>query len=203
MTGTVHAVRGYLSRELILKNKNNEHLNIVGNIAVGDPAILLPLIIPESKVKVHKLGIIPHYVDYAYFKEKYGKSFHVIDLSTSDVEKITREITSCERILSTSLHGIIVSHAYNIPAIWIERNEILPGSNGFKFKDYFSTVGLDYEPFRNIHTLLNSQHELDKLFSNRHLTLPNMNLDELRKSLLRCAPFPLKKEFKIYHSNQS
>lgn len=199
--GIIHAVRGYLSKEIVLKNKKN-HLNkIEGDIAVGDPALLLPMFIPPLKTKTNKYGIIPHYVDYNYFNDNFGDKYLIVDLSSSNVEKITNEITSCERILSTSLHGLIVAHAYNIPALWIERNEILPGSNGFKFKDYFSTVGLAYEPFRNVKTLLNNQRNLDKLFNdNIILALPTVNLEDIRNRLLKAAPFTLKEMYKTYFS---
>lgn len=199
VSGTIHAVRGFLSKEIVLKSKNNHLAKINGDIAVGDPALLLPMFIPPTRTKTYKYGIIPHYVDYNYFNENFGDKYLVVDLSSSDVETITKEITSCERILSTSLHGLIVAHAYNIPALWIELNEILPGSNGFKFKDYLSTVGLAYEPFGDVFNLLNNQRDLDKLFKdNNVLALPTVDLEVIRNRLLNAAPFPLKEMYRIF-----
>jgi pyruvyltransferase len=75
----------------------------------------------EQEKKKNEIGIIPHYLDLAYFKVNYSKEYKIIDLTTNDVEGIITEICSCKKILSTSLHGIIVAQAYNIPALWIKK----------------------------------------------------------------------------------
>ena len=47
--------------------------------------------------------------------------FYVINL-LDDVEKVLVDMFSCNKILSTSLHGIIVAQAYGIPALWCNFN---------------------------------------------------------------------------------
>ena len=49
------------------------------------------------------------------------------------------QICSCERILSSSLHGLIVSDAYQIPSCWIELTGKISGGY-FKYYDYASSV---------------------------------------------------------------
>lgn len=50
-------------------------------------------------------------------------------------------------ILSSSLHGIIFSHAYGIPAYHIEFHDLLDNGN-FKFNDYYSSFpGMNYCKF--------------------------------------------------------
>lgn len=195
ISGIVHAVRGYKSKEEILRTKSK----FVGNIAVGDPALLLPMFIPPT-TRTHQLGIIPHYQDYSFFVRHYGEKFFIINVESSDVVKVTQQITSCKYILSTSLHGLIVAHAYNIPALWIETKELQPGSGGFKFYDYFSSVGLDYMPIKNIEYLLQDNSNIEKLFSNNMNTLPKKDLSIIRTNLLKSAPFPIKREFYNYNS---
>ena len=176
-----------MSREAALKNG---YLRIIGDLPVGDPALLLPMFISPNIVR-HKLGIVPHFRDYDYFKKKYGNKYFVIDVSTSDVIRVTNDITSCECILSSSLHGLIVAHAYNIPALWIERQELIPGSHGYKFRDYFSSIGILYEPFKKIETILSSMSDIDRLFhENGNIVLPNVDLNVIRNNLLKSAPFP-------------
>lgn len=105
----------------------------------GDPALLLPTFIDEAK-KTHDIGIIPHYTDYNEIKKKYPTEF-VINLMTSDPVKTTKEITSCRKIISSSLHGLIVANAYSIPAAWVSFGNNLAGDN-FKFYDYFNSINV-------------------------------------------------------------
>lgn len=104
----------------------------------GDAATLLPLFWKES-AKEYDVGIIPHIWHYNEAKEKYP-DYKIIDL-TKDPKEVTEEITKCKKIISSSLHGIIVSHAYNIPAAWTTFSKKLAGDN-IKFKDYYASIDL-------------------------------------------------------------
>lgn len=89
------------------------------------------------------------------FKQMYGtnKNVHVIDLKTSDIEFVLNQMLACEKIISTSLHGVIVGHAYDIPTIWIKHNDI--DTDGFKFNDYFDSVGIKlYKGFTNFDDII-------------------------------------------------
>lgn len=107
----------------------------------GDPGLLMPRYYNPTIEKKAVYGIIPHYVDYALVREWYknDESVKVINLRTNDVEATTREIMACENIISSSLHGLIISHAYRIPAVWVQFSDKLYGDN-IKFKDYFDSV---------------------------------------------------------------
>lgn len=127
----VLAIRGRLSQE---KSGNME-------CALGDPALLLPRIINPIHVKKYRVGIIPHVVDlmnvYRYYANRYT-DYQIINLS-NPVEQVIQEILECETTISSSLHGLVVSHAYGIPSKWVEFSDSVLGS-GFKFRDYFTTV---------------------------------------------------------------
>ncbi|MBH2024452.1 MAG: polysaccharide pyruvyl transferase family protein [Flavobacteriales bacterium] len=165
---------------------------------LGDPAILLPLIYKPEKIKKYKVGIIPHYIHYDELKKAVPSDILVINL-LDDIEKIINEICSCEFTLSTSLHGIIVSHVYGIPSLWCNFSNIkkpLRGDN-VKFKDYFSSVGIrEYDEFlihiAEIEHIPNLLHEV----INQYQLLPDQDLiKHLQKDLLRVAPFALKDEY--------
>lgn len=129
------AVRGRLSREKYLKSEFD------CPEIYGDPALLLPRYYkPEIQTK-YRLGIIPHVADYVEVLKQYANMYTdtiIIDLS-QPVEMVISQILSCENTISSSLHGLIVSHAYGIKCRWVEFSDKVLGS-GFKFRDYFTTV---------------------------------------------------------------
>lgn len=145
----IWAVRGYLTLQNLPDTYDKS------KIAIGDPAVLLPLVYPKEKIPpVNLVGVIPHFEDYEYINEKYGnKKYKIIDIRTTDVSSFIDEVISCKYILSTAMHGIIISHAYGVPALWIRRLEMNVGD--FKFSDYFSSVSLpNYDGFTNIDEIL-------------------------------------------------
>lgn len=155
----------------------------------GDPAILLPVFFKPEVKKTHKLGIIPHYKDFREVSENYAgnKDIKVIDLMTTDVEKVTLEILGCEQTISSSLHGIIVSHAYNIPSLWVKFSDRIFG-DGIKYDDYLESVEIEsYEPQVLSYRL--STGELQGLFS-KNPSLPEKGkIEGMANRLLGVCPF--------------
>lgn len=88
--------------------------------------------------KKHRVGIIPHYVDEPRIRELYGDKYHIISMKTSNIEGLVDDILSCGVILSSSLHGIIFSHAYGVPAYHVQFTDFFKNGN-FKFSDYYSS----------------------------------------------------------------
>jgi len=152
----VLAVRGPLTRKKLIDQK------IDCPKVFGDPALLLPKFFKPKVRKKYKLGVIPHYVDRdADFlkKIKGNEEILIIDIN-SGIKKVTREILSCRKIASSSLHGIIISDAYNIPSVWIEFSKKVKGE-GFKFRDYFLSVKRnDHKPLK-----INDKTTLDEIGS--------------------------------------
>lgn len=184
--GKILLVRGPFTRELLLKQ------NFKCPMKYGDPAILLPLIYNPSRKIKYKIGIIPHWKEVSYFKNNYSSLYHIIDLRTTDIEKTIDEILSCSYILSTSLHGIIVSHSYGIPAIWIQKNNI--DTDGLKFADYFASVQIEqYSGFVNIEEILESEESIISLFQKyNYLSIPHTQISLIQKTILESAPFIIK-----------
>ena len=155
----------------------------------GDPALLLPLYYKPQIEKKYRLGIVPHYADFEVVQTMYrdDDTILVIDLMTDSIEATTNLFLQCERIISSSLHGLIVSHAYQIPAIWVEFSDKLFG-DGIKFQDYFESVGImPYQPNQ-----LDSKLEPDALlliFDTKHSLPKASKIKQLQDNLMRVCPF--------------
>jgi pyruvyltransferase len=147
----------------------------------GDPALLLPKLYTPPPTKSYNLGIIPHIYDYNSIKNKYNTSF-VIDLnipiSVQNIENIINKITSCSYTISSSLHGIIVSHAYQIPCLWVKFSDKLYGDS-VKFYDYYLSIGISNPTYLDLSSKKYSDLELIDLIKTAPqpiFPIPNDNI---------------------------
>jgi pyruvyltransferase len=136
----IHAVRGPLTRQRALE------CGAACPEIYGDPALLLPrFYTPRTARRRARLGVVPHYFDKprlaAYWRPPDGCK--LIDIQ-GRVESVIDEITGCDHVLSSSLHGLIVAHAYGVPAMWVKFGDTLLG-DGSKFRDYLGSVGQPVE----------------------------------------------------------
>ena len=137
------SLRGIKTRKKFLQSK------IQAPAIYGDLALLLKYIIPAPKntIKKYTFGIIPHYVDKEHpfiQKARENPNWTIIDINQADKpEKFVKELHECHYILSSTLHGIIVSDSYGIPAYHIKLTDKVIGGD-WKFKDYYSSVKRRY-----------------------------------------------------------
>ncbi|MDB4507512.1 polysaccharide pyruvyl transferase family protein [bacterium] len=133
--GIIKSVRGPLTRKRLLE------IGCYCPPVYGDPGLLLPLYYYPAVEKKYKIGIIPHYIHYdVVFKMYDGKEgIKVIKLINKDIEPVINDILSCEKTISSSLHGLIVSDAYGIPNKWVKFNNDINGDDT-KYYDYFNSV---------------------------------------------------------------
>lgn len=185
--GKFLAVRGkYTQRRL--RNLGYEVPDVL-----GDPALLLPLVFNPKVEKKYKLGIIPHHTHTESLASlASGPDVIVIDL-LDDTEVIINKVLSCECVISTSLHGLIVAHAYGIPALWYEYREIEWQGSDVKFFDYFSSVEIpEYVPFQMPNTNgFALEAILDRFKGAEPHALIQVKLSVIQKKLLDVAPFPI------------
>lgn len=139
----VRAVRGPRTREAMLRS------GVECPEVYGDPGLLLPRFYQQIPASIYRLGIIPHVVDYQEVRQKYWAQVQtgevvVIDL-LRPIEDVIDSILSCDVLVSSSLHGIIASHAYGRPCGWVKFSGKILGDNT-KFYDYYESVGRFNEP---------------------------------------------------------
>lgn len=179
--GKVYAVRGKLSLQKVPINHR------VGSVALGDPALLLPLVYQPKKEKLHKVSIIPHFVEFDYFYQKYSSKYHIIDVRTEIVERVIDEICSSQYVMSSSLHGVIIAQAYGIPVLWIKHGWI--NSSDFKFKDYFSGVNIPkYDGLTNYDEVLRDEVLLKKTFEEYQCFYQIKDLKTIQQKLIQSFP---------------
>lgn len=172
----VCAVRGPLTRDNILKT------GIKCPEIYGDPALLYPRIYKPEIDKKYRLGIIPHLLDkenefIKMFKD--DSEVKIIDIEGS-INLVIDQICSCKCIASSSLHGIIAADSYNIPSLYIKISEKVQG-NGFKFRDYFGSVGrTESEPF-----IVSEKTMVDDIYD----SFSNYRIDIDLNELLDVCPF--------------
>lgn len=164
------AVRGSLSATLVRKQ------GIDCPDVYGDPALLLPRFYQPKVTTKYKLGIIPHFLDWDDPQLK--KFYHEPDILLINIKdslkKVVQNICSCDKIVSSSLHGLIASDAYGIPSGWIRLSDKIPGKN-FKFQDYFSSLGLSEQPVYTIE----SDTTISQLLNICQSRKINLDLDRL------------------------
>ncbi|AJF06878.1 polysaccharide pyruvyl transferase family protein [Geoalkalibacter subterraneus] len=173
----IHAVRGKLTAST-LRNRTVDTL--------GDPGLLCDILLPEKHPhKKFRIGVVPHYKDQGHsavaeFAKQPGVC--VIDI-LSETDEFLNQVSRCEHILSSSLHGLIVADALEIPNGWIKISNGVRG-NDFKFSDYYSIFGLESPnpfPFCNTTTV----HEVEKWCLEYH----RPGLREIKQRLHDAFPF--------------
>ncbi|MCE8031830.1 MAG: polysaccharide pyruvyl transferase family protein [Halomonas sp.] len=131
------AVRGRLTLELLAANGAD-----VATVALGDPALVMPqLYCPKRRSTKYRIGLVPHYADREAPMVRYMASqsgVRLIDVRQQP-EPFIDAICECETVVSSSLHGLILSDGYCIPNLWVRFSDGLIGGE-FKFHDYYSTT---------------------------------------------------------------
>lgn len=137
---SVHAVRGPLTAEF-LRRSGIDTSNIK---AFFDPGCLIPSLYREEiaacdtgKLK-GRVRIIAHYHDDLNWRREYPK--HVKDFVSVDTDPagMIRSILGADRVISSSLHGIIFAEALGIPAVWLAPSS---KEDQMKYFDYYYGSG--------------------------------------------------------------
>jgi len=144
----VFGVRGPLTKSLFEKYEADlSHLKFE-----LDPGLLIKEVynLDLNGGTTENVIFIPHYRDMWAYKGNYPDGIKVINID-SPPKKIAEEILKAQIIYSSSLHGIIFSHALGRECVFVRPQSDEPL---FKYYDYFLSIGMEApEPIKNINAL--------------------------------------------------
>lgn len=160
----IHALRGPISRQTFRRE------GIEAPEIYGDPVWFLPSLIEPAATQSCELGVVVHLTELS--EQTATASTHetilrykipseltaniriintLIEPTFEAIEHKVKEITACKRIISTSLHGLVIAEAYNIPCLYLcnrrrgvtllhldDETEVMDQ----RMRDFYSGVGL-------------------------------------------------------------
>ena len=144
-SGAMYAkTRKDLSRAkvLALRGKLTQAACNVGPTVLGDFGLALRRIVPRNLHPVNEIGETPHHIIFEA-KQNHGTGGFVIDVCLKPWEVVER-VASCRKIVSSSLHGLVLADALGIESMWVPDGRV--NGDGFKFRDYASAFGEEIKP---------------------------------------------------------
>lgn len=132
----IRAVRGPLTQKIL------EEFGHTCPSVFGDPAILMPLIYPSKIEKKRKYSVVAQFLSESSFRKSHPDEY-IISMNTEDYKSVIDDIVSSELIYTSSLHGIILSEVYGVPAVYFRGSK---KTTNFKFMDYYLSTGREVVP---------------------------------------------------------
>lgn len=136
------------------------------DVALGDPGLLANELV-SPQVKQYDLGIVAHWsdndlsCDTRFYSTKWTTK--VIHVSDNPLDVIAT-IGQCRKIVTSSLHGLIVADAFGIPRRFEPTAQFTKEGGMFKFEDYSLSIGTKLTVSETIHAnpriVGNRKHEL-------------------------------------------
>lgn len=164
----VRAVRGPITRSIL------ENAGYSVPAVYGDPGVLMPLIYRADKPKPEvPYTIVPHYLDYNTCVSQGYECFNIL---TSDYKSFVDQIVRSKLVVSSSLHGIILSEAYGVPAVLLNYHDI----DLLKYFDYYFSTGRRSVKVASC---------IEEALETEPMPLPD--LTEMQKNLLASFPYDL------------
>lgn len=121
-------VRGHFTRQLLKQQGNT------ANPEVFEPAYCLREFFEDIQPDID-VGYIPHYIDADIYKPS---DWHCIGICTG-IENVIREMLRCKKIVTSSLHGMVIADLFERPSCLVRVSDKIAG-DGFKYVDYWSFI---------------------------------------------------------------
>mmetsp|Transcript_32871 Transcript_32871/g.37402 ORF Transcript_32871/g.37402 Transcript_32871/m.37402 type:complete len:947 (-) Transcript_32871:161-3001(-) len=138
----IPSVRGPRTRDIILLYKS------LNPLPISDPALIAADVYPLDNLmqqqQQREVCFIIHGVDRAYAFEVCPLcKEHLVNNYNKNMTQMFLNLKSCKRVISSSLHGIVFSHSFGIPALPVAVGDRIMGGD-FKYRDYMHSIGMTY-----------------------------------------------------------
>lgn len=168
----VRAVRGPLTQAFLKKR------GIACPAVFGDPGLLAPQFFPPAlvadQIGTHEFLVVPHLNDP---DEPYRRFGSTLCSPRQYPAAFIRSLLRARRVVSASLHGIVLAEAYGIPAVLLDAGGT---ESRFKYDDYYQGTGRVAYPVA---------HSVDEALSLEVVAPPP--LDEIAHRLVQVFPYDL------------
>ena len=165
----IRALRGPITKDVMKSFGYN-----CDDVVFGDPAILMPYIYTTKQVKKYEVCVVDHYYNKT---ELSSDDMIVISANTTDYKSFIDTLVSSKKVISSSLHGIIIAESYGIPALFLcegMEHQLM------KYYDWYYSTGR-----YNVRIV----HSIREGLATDPMELPD--LSSLRKGLLNSFPYDL------------
>lgn len=180
----ITGVRGRKSLERVVGDKSN--------ISLGDAGLLASFLLQGTPAKKYKIGLLPHYADKEseLIQELAAQdSVCVID-ATWPCKKVIETIAQCDVVLSSSLHGLIVSDSVGTPNLHLKLSDKLKGGS-YKFEDYYSIYSQPrYQKIGVDDIKGKGTDEIVAAVQSLHVPVDEIEMNAIKRRLI--ASFPMK-----------
>ncbi len=121
--------------------------DVPGDFALGDPGLLADELVTVA-TRDRQLGILPHWTDTRLAHQGEFQEYNPLVISPfRDPLEVIAEVGRCEKLVTSSLHGLICADAFGIPVRFEKSPRLLPEEGGlFKVNDYSASIGTPLEP---------------------------------------------------------
>lgn len=173
--GQIHALRGQLTRSLV-----EQHFAVKLSCPLGDPGLLLPRVYPGQPATVRSgIGIIPHLLDEAspWVAQMIAEGARLVSVRLPP-EEFAHALSGCQAVLSSSLHGLILADAYDVPNARFSLPTEIPGGD-FKFDDYYSATLCPTANQRTLRVAADDRRSLTELVEGADIKPYAHRLDDL------------------------
>ncbi len=196
----IRALRGKYTRKIL---EGYGLISLDTQVAYGDPGLLFADLFGINANPKYDLGIIPHKYDTERgWLSKLGEVFTRISVNAKLINvadqpiKVVSEISECEKIISSSLHGLIVADSLGISNCHMTVSTLGHSQRDYelKFLDYYSAYGVSMPRMIVAEDIIASPM---RYMHCDYYRRPDCGvIDEVKESLLKSFPvrFPIHKK---------